>query len=459
MDTINQHTRDLGLATDLYQLTMAAVYHAERKNERATFELFVRRLPPNRSYLVTAGLEQALDYLAHLRFRDDEIDFLRSLDVFRHLDDSFFDYLSKLRFSGDVWAMPEGTVAFAGEPILRVNAPLIEAQIIETFLLATVNFQTMIASKTARVVQAAGSAGIVEFGGRRAQTMAAAVYAARAAFIAGCIGTSNVEAARAFGIPVMGTAAHSFIMSFEDEREAFAAYHRLFPEHTTFLLDTYDTVRAAHLATEFGPAIRGIRLDSGDLLDLSKRVRRILDEGGLKDTRIMASGDLDEKKVAELVDQTAPIDFFGVGTEIVTSYDAPALGGVYKMVEVERDGKRLGRIKLSEDKSTYPDAKQVWRSIADDDSFLGDMITAADEDRAHEQQFPLLELVMREGKVVAPPSPLRELQRRARRELERLPQIYRRLKNPEEYPVRYSDKLESERKRLTASWNKFEFKL
>jgi nicotinate phosphoribosyltransferase len=449
MDTINQHTRDLALATDLYQLTMAAVYHAERKNQRATFELFVRRFPPNRSYLVAAGLEQALDYLSHLRFREDEIEFLRSLDVFRHLDDSFFDYLGTLRFSGDVWAMPEGTPVFPGEPILRVTAPLIEAQIIETFLLATVNFQTMIASKTARVVQAAGNAGVVEFGGRRAQTMAAAGYAARAAFIAGCIGTSNVEAARAFGIPVMGTAAHSFIMSFADEREAFAAYYRVFPEHTTFLLDTYDTVRAAHLATEFGPAIRGVRLDSGDMLVLSKRVRGILDEGGLKDTRIMASGDLDEEKIAELINHGAPIDFFGVGTEIVTSYDAPALGGVYKMVEVESDAKRVGRIKLSEDKSTYPYAKQVWRSIADDDSFLGDTIAAADEDCAHEEQLPLLEPVMRGGKVITSPLPVNDLQRRARQELERLPQIYRRLKNPDRYPVRYSDKLESERKRLS----------
>ncbi len=401
MDTISQHTRDLGLATDLYQLTMAAAYHAEGRNERATFELFVRRLPPCRSYLVVAGLEQALDYLTHLRFREDEVEFLRGLTVFRDLRDSFFEYLREFRFSGDVWAMPEGTVVFAGEPLLRVNAPLIEAQIIETFLLATVNFQTMIASKTARIVQAAGKAGVVEFGGRRAQTMAAAVYAARAAFIAGCIATSNVEAARAFGIPIMGTAAHSFIMSFPSEREAFAAYHRVFPDETTFLLDTYDTEQAAHLATEFGGRIRGVRLDSGDLGALSKSVRKVLNDGGLNDTRIMASGDLDEEKIGDLLAQGAPIDLFGVGTEIVTSYDAPALGGVYKMVEVELDGKRVPKLKLSEDKATYPWVKQVWRSIADDDSFLGDLIAQADEDWSPHGRFPLLEKVMRDGNVVS----------------------------------------------------------
>ncbi|HKX28524.1 MAG TPA: nicotinate phosphoribosyltransferase, partial [Blastocatellia bacterium] len=273
--------RATGLATELYQLTMAAAYQANRRDGRASFELFVRRLPPQRSYLVVAGLEQALEYLSGLRFSQEDVDYLRSLPVFAHVGREFFDYLRNFRFTGEVWAIPEGEIAFAGEPLLRVTAPLIEAQLIETFLLATINFQTLIATKASRVVESARGRGVIEFGARRCHGFDAAIYAARAAFIGGCVGTSNVEAGRRFDLPVYGTAAHSFTMVFDREAEAFDAYSRVFPESTILLLDTYDTIAAAHLATKFGPRLRGVRLDSGDLVQLSRQVRMILDSAGM----------------------------------------------------------------------------------------------------------------------------------------------------------------------------------
>src|SRR5215813_9738114 len=353
-----------GLATDLYQLTMAAAYHANGRRERATFELFTRKLPEGRSYLIVAGLEPALDYLRGLSFSAGEIEYLRGLPTFGHVSAEFFDYLRDFRFTGDVWAMPEGTVAFAGEPLLRVTAPLIEAQIVETFLLTTINFQTSIATKGARVVEAAEGRGVIEFGARRAHGFGAAIYAARAAFIGGCVGTSNVEAGRMFDIPVYGTAAHSFTMAFEREIDAFRAYFNVFPDSATLLLDTYDTINAAQLATEFGPKLRGVRLDSGDLVELSRQVRAIMDEAGMRRTKILVSGDLNEYKIAQMIAAGAQIDLFGVGTDLSTSRDAPAPGGVYKLVEVEFDGRVEPKIKLSPDKATYPYRKQVWRATA-----------------------------------------------------------------------------------------------
>ena len=448
MDMAAGRTHERGLATDLYQLTMAAAYHASGRNERASFELFIRRLPPNRFYLVAAGLERALDYLEHLCFSENEIDYLRHLPVFSQVDANFFDYLRDLHFTGDVWAISEGTLAFAGEPLLRVTAPLIEAQIVETFLLSTLNFQTMIASKAARVVEAAQGRGVVEFGARRAHSMGAAFYGARAAFIGGCVGTSNLEAGRAFDLPVYGTSAHSFIMAFENESDAFNAYFRVFPESTTLLLDTYDTIEAARLATEFGPTLQAVRLDSGDLGELAREVRAILDGAGMNKTLIMASGDLNEARIVELVEAGAPIDFFGVGTEISTSFDAPALGGIYKLVELEVNGRREPKMKLSGDKTTYPYCKQVWRAIADDDSFIGDLIALADEDLAGDGYEPLLEPVMRDGARLAPLPDLRASKERARMQLARLPAVHRLLKGATPFPVRYSDALERERKIL-----------
>jgi nicotinate phosphoribosyltransferase len=433
-----------GLATDLYQLTMAAAYHASGRNERASFELFTRKLPRGRSYLIVAGLDQALDYLRELSFSADEVAYLRGLPAFGHVSPEFFEYLRDFRFTGDVWAMPEGTVAFADEPLLRVTAPLIEAQIVETYLLSTINFQTLIATKAARIVEAAQGRGIIEFGARRAHSFGAAVYAARAAFIGGCAGTSNVETGRMFGLPVYGTAAHSFTMAFDREIDAFRAYFKVFPESSTLLLDTYDTINAARLATEFGPALRGVRLDSGDLLELSKQVRAILDEAGMRRTKIFASGDL--------VAAGAPIDHFGVGTDLSTSRDAPALGGVYKLVEIDFDGHVSPRMKLSRDKATYPYRKQVWRATAGDGSFAGDVIAMADE--ADLQGAPLLELVMSDGRITAPLPGARGAQERARRQLASLPAEHKRLIEAQAYPVRYSDRLENGKTALQKEFEK-----
>jgi nicotinate phosphoribosyltransferase len=436
--------RSIGLATDLYQLTMAAAYHAHRRDEVATFELFVRKLPPGRSYLVVAGLEQALEYLRALRFTDEDVDYLRALPVFKHVAADFFDYLRGLRFTGEVWAMPEGTLAFEGEPLLRVTAPIIEAQLLETYLLSTINFQTLIASKAARMVEAARGRGVVEFGTRRAHGIEAGLFAARAAYIGGCVGTSNVEAGWRFGVPVYGTAAHSWIMSFAHEADAFRAFHQVFPEHTTLLLDTYDTINGARLATEIGPSLAGVRLDSGDMTALSKEVREILDGAGMQRTKIMASGDLNEFKIAEMLAAGARVDLFGVGTELATSRDQPALGGVYKLVEL-REGNRVEpKMKLSREKATYPHAKQVWRAEAGGE-FVGDTVGMASEQLEGE---PLLECVMRGGEVVAPPPSLRESQQRAHHQLRRLPARYKLLAEAGRYPVRVSAELEHRRQQL-----------
>ncbi len=435
-----------GLATDLYQLTMAAAYHAHDRHEQASFELFVRHLPPGRSYLVVAGLEQAVEYLQELSFSAEEIGYLQSLSVFATLSDSFWDYLRAFRFTGDVWAMPEGTVAFADEPLLRVTAPLIEAQLAETFLLATINFQTLIATKAARIVEAAQGHGITEFGARRCHSFGAALYAARAAFIGGCVGTSNVEAGRLFKLPVYGTAAHSFVMSFDNENEAFRAYQEVFPESTTLLLDTYDTLNAARLATEFGTSLRGVRLDSGDLAELSKQVRAIFDAAGMRQTKIMASGDLDEHKITALLAAGAPFDLFGVGTELSTSRDAPALAGVYKLVELEHDGQHVPKMKLSREKATYPYCKQVWREANSANVFVGDLVATVDEGPAAGE--PLLKQVMHAGELIAPLPDLPAAQRYAQQQLARLPAQFKSLEEPATYPVRYSAELERRRQTL-----------
>jgi len=435
-----------GLATDLYQLTMAAAYLESGRVGRASFELFIRRLPKERSYLVTAGLEQALEYLSGLSFSEEEIGYLRGLPVFVGVSDEFFDYLCDFRFSGEVWAMPEGTVAFAGEPLLRVTAPLIEAQIVETYLLATINFQTLIATKAARIVEAARGRGVIEFGARRCHGFGAAIAAARAAYIGGCIGTSNVEAGRHFGLPVFGTAAHSFTMAFDREIDAFEAYFRTFPGSTTLLLDTYDTIEAARLATRFGPALKGVRLDSGDMTSLSIEVRRILDEAGMEGTKILASGDLDEFKIERMLEDGARIDLFGVGTELSTSRDAPALGGVYKMVEVDQDHRHDPKMKLSREKATYPLCKQVWRHSSPDGIFLKDTIAIASED--HSPAEPLLEPVMRDGRLIGKLPGLDDSRVRAAAQTHRLPAGCRAFRGADDFPVAYSEQLERARLEL-----------
>lgn len=464
-----------GLITDLYELTMAAAYFENGLHHRAIFELFTRRLPGHRAYLIVAGLEQALDYLSTLRLSDAQIDYLREHPSFKKVSREFFQYLAEFRFTGDVWAMPEGTAAFGMEPMLRITAPIIEAQIVETFLLSTINFQTMIASKAARVVTAAGSRGIVEFGTRRAHGTEAGLLAARAAFIGGCVGTSNVEAGHLFGIPTFGTLAHSFVMSFEDEDAAFRAFLKVFPETATVLVDTYDTIAAVkRLARDFGPSIPAVRLDSGDLLRLSKEVRKILDDAGMSGTKIFASGDLNEYKIADLISRGAEIDSFGVGTDLATSYDAPALSGVYKLAAIEKNGQLSMRIKLSHDKETYPGPKQVWRFSDEAGKYSHDLIALADEARPHaascekgsaDRGRPLLELVMSRGTVIESPAgeksgaaetsrketrlaTLNAARERAREERETLPAKLLLLDSEASYSVDFSHQLIEERQNL-----------
>ena len=350
------------LYTDLYQLTMAAGYWMSGKtSEVATFELFVRRLPPNRDYLVVCGLEQAIEYLTGLRFLDREIGYLKTLPQFEQAPKGFWDYLADFQFTGDLFAVPEGTVLFPGEPILTVRAPLIEAQIPETYLLSTIGFQTVIASKAARILTAAAGRDVVEFGSRRAHAPEAGCLAGRAAFLAGCVGTSNVEAGMRFAVPVFGTAAHSWILSFGDESLAFRKLQELLGARTVQLIDTYDTLKGARNAVSLGQPLWGVRLDSGDLLRLSIDVRQILDEAGMSETKIMATNDLDENTIEALVAAGAPIDVFGVGTSLATSFDAPALSAVYKLVEIESQGQIRYASKHSEGKRSLPGAKQVFR--------------------------------------------------------------------------------------------------
>ena len=434
---MNQHS---GLLTDLYELTMAAGYVQTGFEARASFELFVRSLPARRNYLVAAGLEQALEYLEGVRFGPEEIEFLRRHPAFGHVGREFFDYLASFRFAGDVWALPEGTVFFPGEPVLRVTAPIAEAQIVETYLLATINFQTMIASKAARVVTAAGARSVIEFGTRRAHGMESGVVAARAAYIGGCQGTSNVEAGRRFGIPTYGTQAHSLIMAHKDEEEAFRQFLEIFPEHAVLLVDTYDVRAAVEKILSLGRKPRGVRLDSGDLAADSRWVRKRLDEAGWKDVEVFASGDLDEDRIASLLERGAEIGGFGVGTSLATSNDAPALGVIYKLVELERGGQIHNAAKFSEAKVTYPGRKQVFRRAGADGKYSGDVIALEEEKVAGAEA--LLVPVMREGKRLERPANLNEVRESCLKNVARLPEGVRSLTGPASYPVRYSERLE-----------------
>jgi nicotinate phosphoribosyltransferase len=437
------------LKTDLYQLTMIGGYWAAGLNGEATFELSVRRLPDERAYLVVAGLEQALDILERVRFGGDDIAALRRLPQLAHLPSAWFDdYLPNMRFTGTVWAMPEGTVAFANEPLMRVQAPLPEAQLVETALLATLTFQTSVASKASRIVTAARGRGITDFGARRAHGLDAAFYAARAAFIGGCDGTSYVEAAVRMGIPTSGTMAHSWVQAFPSERDAFTAYSQTFPESAVYLLDTYDTIEAARMLVASGLRPASVRLDSGDLARLSRDVRDILDRGGLDKTTIIATSDLDEYRIRELLDAGAPIDSFGVGTALTTVIDAPALSGVYKLVELERAGTPLGVVKLSPGKPTWPGAKQVWRTMRQGRA-AGDLVAAIDEP-APDDAVPLLTCVMREGRRLPSSESLKDLRNRRRVQVAALPDAVVRIVDPDPYPVEISDRLDARRSALAA---------
>ncbi len=432
------------LATDLYELTMMAGYWAAGMNEPASFELYVRDLPDHRGYLVAAGLEQALDYLEHLRFTQDEIEYLRRLPVFRNVPAGFFDRcLPSFAFNGEVWAMEEGTPAFAHEPLLRVTAPLQQAQIVETALLAIVTFQTSVATKAARIVDVVGGRPLVEFGSRRAHGVEAGLYAARAAYLAGCAGTSNVEAGFRFGIPVSGTMAHSWVMAFEDEMKAFEQYASLYGERSVFLIDTYDPIRAAERIAAAGLRPAAVRLDSGDVMAQSRRIREIFDKAGLERTGIFVSGDLDEHKIAFMLAHGTPVDGFGVGTAVATSKDAPALGGVYKLVEIGRGEKRVPTVKLSAGKKSYAGCKQVWRAV-EDGRARGDVLGLADEEGpAGAGVQRLLDRVMTDGRRVSAPVALGDLRTRCMERVRTLPEEVRRLEDPARYPVAISRRLQT----------------
>lgn len=425
------------LNTDLYQLTMAAGYFCQDFAERrATFELYVRKLPPKRCFLVAAGLEQVLDYLKELRFEHEDITALRAMPVFAKVPAAFFDYLAELRFAGDVWALPEGTVFFPYQPILRISAPLIQAQLVETWLLSMINYQTSVASKAARIqlaiAQCGSPARFIDFGSGRQQRGLRPVSPARAAWIGGAIGTSNVHASIALGIPAIGTAAHAWTMAFDSEPEAFNAYREVFPGHGTLLVDTYDTLQGVRNAIASGKGLKGIRLDSGDFLSLSKQARAMLDQADMADTQVVVSGDMNEYKVRDLLSAGAPVDLFGIGTELATSLDAPSLGGVYKLVEIEDgQGGTHQALKLSSSKISYPGRKQVWRKL-EAEKMAGDVL-GLDEEKV--SGTPLLEQVMAGGEQIKPHPSLVAMQEYALRQLHLLPEPLRLLETAESYPV------------------------
>jgi len=431
------------LRTDLYELTMMGGYfHQGRHRDRVTFELFVRELPPHRRYLVFAGLDRIVDYLDDLRFHEDQIAHLRDVPAMRPaMSEAFADYLRSFRFTGDAWAMPEGTVFFAGEPVLRVTAPLPEAQLVETFLLSIVNTEVLVCSKAARIVEAAGDAPVMEFGTRRTSPDEA-LRSARAAYLAGFAATSNVEAGRRYGIPVSGTAAHSWTLAFPSEEEAFAAQFALYGRDAVLLVDTFDTRQGVRNAIAVaGDRLGGIRLDSGDLDTLAFEARALLDEAGLRSTRIVASGDLDEYEIARLRGAGAPVDAWGVGTRLVRSTDAPHVGGVYKLVQHDALGEP--RMKTSPGKGTRPGAHQVHR-VRSGRKAVRDIVALADE--TVDGAEPLLVPIFDAGRLVRPPDDLEAARARARDEIATLPSEVRAIGNRDRdegspYPVQVSERL------------------
>ena len=423
------------LLTDLYQLTMVQAYLEQEMEETAVFEFFVRKLPPHRNFLLAVGLEQVLAFLSELHVTARE---LRWLEQSGQFSSRLLQYLEALRFSGDIDAMPEGTVFFPNEPILRVVAPIPLAQLVETRIMNLLNFQTMIASKAARSVLVAGDRPVIDFGLRRAHGAEAGLLAARASYLAGFAGTATVLAGLEFGIPIFGTMAHSFVQAHKDEPEAFEHFAQSQPDNVVLLIDTYDTEKAARrvvtLATQLkrkGIRVKGVRLDSGDLTDHARRVRHILDEGDLREAEILASGNLDEFRLRDLVGSGAPIDSFAVGTAMTTSSDAPSLDCAYKLQEYASRPCR----KRSEGKATWPGRKQVYRRRADSGWFDHDIVTTLADRQEGEA---LLQPVMSNGQRLAPPVALTTIRTRIAGQLSSLPDSIRQLEAGPPYEVRIS---------------------
>jgi nicotinate phosphoribosyltransferase len=427
------------LLTDLYQLNMIQAYLDYGQRETAVFEFFMRRLPGRRGFLMASGLEQVLQYLETLRFSDAELAWLEKTGRFRK---NLLDYLAAFRFTGDVHAMPEGTVYFANEPVIRVTAPLPDGQYVETRLINILHFQSLIATKAARMLQLAPGKLMVDFGLRRAHGAEAGLMAARASYVAGFGGTATVLAGEMFNIPLYGTMAHSFIQSFDDEEAAFESFARARPNNLVLLIDTYDTVAAARKVVRLAPKLKdmgikvyGVRIDSGDLVALSKSVRAILDDGGLRDTIIFASGGLEDEALAKFSAEAAPIDGYGIGTSMTTSSDAPTLDCAYKLEEYAG----LPRRKYSPGKQTWPGRKQVWRRYGADGRMVEDVLSTEDDTQ---EGTPLIKPVMIGGKRVGAAPTFDDIRAHARRELATLPERLTRLVPGEPYPVRIGERIE-----------------
>ncbi|PIS35673.1 MAG: nicotinate phosphoribosyltransferase [Parcubacteria group bacterium CG08_land_8_20_14_0_20_38_56] len=455
---------NLTLLTDFYELTMLAGYFELGKtSEKATFDLFFRKIPSQGGFCIAAGLEDAIDYIKNLHFSREDIEYLYSLKTFSA---DFLEYLREFSFSGELYAVPEGTLVFPNEPLIRITAPLAEAQFLETALLNIIGFQTLIATKAARICLSARGREVIEFGARRAQGPDGAMSASRASYIGGCSSTSNTLAGKKFEIPVQGTMAHSWIQSFDTELEAFEKYARVFPVSSLFLVDTYDTIEGVKNAIriglklkEEGKRLKGIRLDSGDLKKLSIEARKLLDEAGLEEAKIVASNDLDEWIVQDLLSQGAQIDIFGVGTSLVISRDAPALGVVYKLVAIEKDGKVCPKIKISGniEKITNPGVKKIVRFL-NKEKLVGDVLMLEDEkayspmatfDQFHSHKRKtisgtfeeILQPIFLEGKLFYKNPALPEIRQRTLNQLDLLDEEYKRLLNPEIYWLGLSKKL------------------
>jgi nicotinate phosphoribosyltransferase len=450
------HNINLSLSMDLYELTMAECYFRYKSSTLATFDLFVRELPRNRSYLVAAGLEDILEYIRNFSFSKEDINYLRSRKSF---SEGFLTYLRNFKFKGDVWAMPEGTVFFANEPVIRVTAPIIEAQIIESFLLNTINLQTMIASKASRVVSAAQGRGVYDFSLRRTHGPEAGIKVARSSYIAGCSGTSNVLAGKLYNIPIAGTMAHSFVMAFKQELDSFFAYGSTFPDKAILLVDTYDNKKGILNAIDIGlylkankHLLQGIRLDSGDIPFLSKLARRMLDKAGLKGVKIFASGNLDEFKIKKILKQSSRVDNFGVGTHMGTSLDAPSLDVIYKICEVTDEfGEFLPTMKLSKSKVTYPGRKQIFRIRGKGGRFVRDILGLEKEKI---NGLPLLIKVVNKGKIVYKAQPLEKIRNFAKNNLSGFPETLKDVYPKYKYPVVVSLKLERLRRALISQLKK-----
>src|SRR5450631_536707 len=435
------------LLTDLYELNMVQAYLDRGEDKEAVFEFFVRRLPARRGFLLAAGLDDALDYLETLAFSKADIDWLASTGRFRK---NLLDYLSSFRFTGDVHAIPEGSVCFPNEPLLRITAPLPQAQLVETRLINIMHFQTLIASKAARMVLAAPGKILSDFGLRTAHGAEAGLFSARASYIAGFAGAANVLAGERYGVPIVGTMAHSFVQVHDDEMEAFENFARARPEGVILLIDTYDTEAGARKVVQLAPklkadgiAIRGVRIDSGDLIAMSKNVRHILDGGGLKDVIILVSGGINEDVLAAMIKVKAPIDGFGIGVNLAASIDAPSLDCAYKLQEYAGRPKR----KLSEGKATWPGRKQVWRAYDTDGRMRGDILSLETDKQPGEA---LVVPVMRAGKRIAPTPTLAQIRERAARELARLAGPLARLESGFEYPVNVANALTALAKQVDA---------